>query len=132
MLPYAISYGHTAGDLQGIKCRLRQVAPQSLVIEQFMGPAQLAAEVYAKARLNIHPATYDAFGMTIVEAASQVRGRCWLLGSCPQCQYTMYESVALNEAAAAYTDTHYDTHPGWNGVQHAAKCLLVSPIESMI
>lgn len=32
------------------------------------------AQVYQRTRLNVHPATYDAFGMTIVEAASQVRG----------------------------------------------------------
>lgn len=37
-----------------------------------MGPADLAA-VYRRTRLNVHPSTYDAYGMTIVEAASQVR-----------------------------------------------------------
>ena len=28
-------------------------------------------QIYSKARLNIHPCLYDAYGMTIVEAASQ-------------------------------------------------------------
>ncbi len=35
-----------------------------------MGPTDLA-ELYAATRLNFHPASYDAYGMTIVEAASQ-------------------------------------------------------------
>ena len=37
-----------------------------------MGPAHLS-DLYRSTRLNFHPATYDAYGMTIVEAASQVR-----------------------------------------------------------
>jgi hypothetical protein len=35
---------------------------------------ELADEVFSSTRLNIHPCTYDAFGMTIVEAASMVSG----------------------------------------------------------
>eukprot|EP00967_Tisochrysis_lutea_P021036 scaffold23885_cov14-Tisochrysis_lutea.AAC.1 len=31
---------------------------------------ELATEVFSRTRLNVHPCTYDAFGMTIVEAAS--------------------------------------------------------------
>ena len=33
----------------------------------------LPAQVYAATALNFHPCVYDAYGMTIVEAASQVR-----------------------------------------------------------
>ena len=36
-----------------------------------MGPAEMA-DLYSQTRLNVHPCTYDAYGMTIVEAASQV------------------------------------------------------------
>ena len=28
-------------------------------------------QIYSKTRLNIHPCLYDAYGMTVVEAASQ-------------------------------------------------------------
>ncbi len=56
---------------QELKRRLRAAAPDSVILEEFMGPEEMA-RVYAQTRLNVHPATYDAFGMTIVEAASQV------------------------------------------------------------
>jgi len=55
---------------QGIKLRLQSAAPGSILIERFMGPKELATEVFSRTRLNVHPCTYDAFGMTIVEAAS--------------------------------------------------------------
>ncbi|GAX77522.1 hypothetical protein CEUSTIGMA_g4966.t1 [Chlamydomonas eustigma] len=55
---------------QSLKQRLRAAAPHSIIIEDFMGPQQLS-RVFSQTRLNVHPATYDAFGMTIVEAASQ-------------------------------------------------------------
>ncbi|GIL92824.1 hypothetical protein Vretifemale_20301, partial [Volvox reticuliferus] len=55
---------------QGLKARLRAAAPSSVILESFIGPAELAA-VYRQTRLNFHPSTYDAYGMTIVEAASQ-------------------------------------------------------------
>jgi len=42
------------------------------VEERFLGPAALA-ELLAATRLNVHPPSYDAYGMTIVEAASQAR-----------------------------------------------------------
>jgi hypothetical protein len=56
---------------QGIKARLREVAPTCTVIERFLG-AQELAWLYTRARLNIHPALHDAYGMTVVEAAAQV------------------------------------------------------------
>ena len=31
----------------------------------------VCAQIYSKTRLNIHPCRYDAYGMTIAEAASQ-------------------------------------------------------------
>ncbi|MEW5300916.1 MAG: hypothetical protein WDW36_003808 [Sanguina aurantia] len=58
------------GYTQALKRRLREAAPQSVIVEEFLGPSQLA-ELYSKTRMNVHPATYDAYGMTIVEAASQ-------------------------------------------------------------
>jgi len=56
---------------QDLKRRLRAAVPESIVLEHFMGPEALA-QVFSKTLINFHPATYDAFGMTIVEAASQV------------------------------------------------------------
>lgn len=50
--------------------KLRSDAPDSIIETRFLGPQQLA-EIYSKTRLNIHPCLYDAYGMTVVEAASQ-------------------------------------------------------------
>lgn len=50
--------------------RLQACAPNCVVHTEFLGPEQLAT-IYSKTRLNIHPCLYDAYGMTIVEAASQ-------------------------------------------------------------
>jgi hypothetical protein len=63
-------------SLQEVKAKLHAVAPTAVILERFVGPEELAA-IYSKTRLNVHTATYDAFGMTVVEAASQVccRGR---------------------------------------------------------
>lgn len=59
------------GAAQAIKRRVRRAAPNAVIVEQFLGPAELA-QILSKTRLNVHPATHEAFGMTIVEAASQV------------------------------------------------------------
>ncbi|KAI7843143.1 hypothetical protein COHA_003314 [Chlorella ohadii] len=50
--------------------RLEAAVPQCVIHDSFLGPAELAA-VYAATVLNVHPPTYDAYGMTVVEAASQ-------------------------------------------------------------
>ncbi|KAI3425983.1 hypothetical protein D9Q98_007951 [Chlorella vulgaris] len=50
--------------------RLRQLVPQCVVHDSFLGPAEMAV-LYASTLLNLHPPTYDAYGMTVVEAASQ-------------------------------------------------------------
>ena len=48
---------------------LKEVAPSAIVIESFLGPHELAA-VFSATALNVHPSSYDAYGMTIVEAAA--------------------------------------------------------------
>ncbi|KAA6428956.1 MAG: hypothetical protein FRX49_01066 [Trebouxia sp. A1-2] len=50
--------------------RLQAAAPNCILHTQFLGPEELA-KIYSKTRLNIHPCLYDAYGMTVVEAASQ-------------------------------------------------------------
>ncbi len=41
-----------------------------VVEERFLGPADLA-RIFEATVLNVHPPLYDAYGMTVVEAASQ-------------------------------------------------------------
>ena len=41
--------------------RLRQACPSAVIIDTFMGPADLAC-IYARTRLNFHPCLYDAYG----------------------------------------------------------------------
>ncbi len=44
--------------------------PDAIIEESFLGPTELA-DILSATVLNIHPCLYDAYGMTIVEAASQ-------------------------------------------------------------
>eukprot|EP00884_Botryococcus_braunii_P006373 jgi/Botrbrau1/15737/Bobra.4_1s0105.1 len=53
-----------------VKQRLKAVVPTSIISPHFLGPVDMAA-IFGRARLNIHPPLYDAYGMTIVEAACQ-------------------------------------------------------------
>jgi glycosyltransferase involved in cell wall biosynthesis len=43
--------------------------PKSTVLDHFLGPTELAA-LQRRSLLNFHPPTYDAFGMSVVEAAA--------------------------------------------------------------
>ncbi|BDA42205.1 hypothetical protein COCOBI_03-0920 [Coccomyxa sp. Obi] len=54
----------------GLKARLRAAVPDAVIEERFLGPADLA-RIFAATALNVHPPLYDAYGMTVVEAASQ-------------------------------------------------------------
>lgn len=122
--------------LQGLKERLRAAAPSSLVLEQFVGPAELA-DVYRKTRLNVHPPTYDAYGMTVVEAASQVRvrGLLWIAGKGGEawgwcCQVHGWRGWGSGRGGKNGPTPYWHTtfHVRWTGaggdaVQHP--CLLV-------
>ncbi|CAI5928637.1 unnamed protein product [Closterium sp. NIES-65] len=44
-------------------------APGAVVVDGFMGPERMA-QLYLQTLLNIHPCLYDAYGMTVVEAAA--------------------------------------------------------------
>jgi hypothetical protein len=44
-------------------------APHAIIIDSFLSPKALAA-VFTRTFLNFHPCEYDAFGMTIIEAAA--------------------------------------------------------------
>ena len=52
-----------------VRARLLAAHPSSVVIESFLGPEALGA-VFARTALNVHPCAYDAYGMTLVEAAA--------------------------------------------------------------
>lgn len=54
---------------QNVKEQLRRVQPNSIIIDHFLSPEGLAA-IFSRAALNFHPCEYEAYGMTIVEAAS--------------------------------------------------------------
>ena len=61
----------SAGEYaDGLKARLRAAVPAAIIEEKFLGPTELAA-IFSATVLNVHPCLYDAYGMTIVEAASQ-------------------------------------------------------------
>lgn len=57
---------------QKLRQQLKEIYPNSIIQDQFKTHAEMA-EMFSATRLNVHPCAYDAFGMTIVEAASQVR-----------------------------------------------------------
>lgn len=52
-----------------VKSRLKAAMPGAVIYEGFMGPSQLS-DLYSQTILNLHPCIYDAYGMTIVEAAA--------------------------------------------------------------
>ena len=52
-----------------MRARLLAAHPSAVVIESFLGPEALGA-VFARTALNVHPCAYDAYGMTLVEAAA--------------------------------------------------------------
>jgi len=52
-----------------VKKQLRAVCPHAVILESFLPPAALAA-IFARSVLNFHPCAYDAYGMTVVEAAA--------------------------------------------------------------
>lgn len=51
-----------------IRERLLKAVPSAIVVDRFLSPKELGA-VFAHTILNFHPSSYDAYGMTIVEAA---------------------------------------------------------------
>lgn len=63
--------GSTADEeyARRIKDQLRRAVPHAIVIDSFLSPKELAS-VFTITVLNFHPCEYDAFGMTIIEAAA--------------------------------------------------------------
>jgi glycosyltransferase involved in cell wall biosynthesis len=63
--------GSTADEpyARRIKDELQRAAPHAIIIDSFLSPKALAA-VFSRTSINFHPCEYDAFGMTIIEAAA--------------------------------------------------------------
>lgn len=62
----------SAADLaysEKVRQQLKSAAPNSIVVSSFLSSASLAA-IFSRTCLNFHPCAYDAYGMTIVEAAA--------------------------------------------------------------
>lgn len=53
-----------------LRTAFRQRVPTGQLRESFLSTEELAG-IFAQTRLNVHPCTYDAYGMTVIEAASQ-------------------------------------------------------------
>lgn len=54
---------------QSLKSELRKIVPNAVIMDKFLTPTELSV-VLKNSVLNIHPAEYEAYGLTIVEAAS--------------------------------------------------------------
>ena len=52
-----------------VKRALAEAAPQARIFDDFLGAEELA-DVFAATVLNFHPCAYDAYGMSVVEAAA--------------------------------------------------------------
>jgi len=52
-----------------VKERLRKAAPSAVILEDFLGPEALCG-IFSATKLNVHPCLYDAYGMSVVEAAA--------------------------------------------------------------
>lgn len=52
-----------------VKEELKKTVPHAVIMDKFLAPHELAA-ILKDSVLNIHPAIYEAYGMTIVEAAA--------------------------------------------------------------
>ncbi|CAE7921735.1 PCMTD1 [Symbiodinium necroappetens] len=96
-----------------VKAELKRLVPGAIIVDTFLTPKSLAA-VFGRTALNFHPCAYDAYGMTIVEAAAcaapsvlagESVGAWALLGSHSLCvDMPPDENELSDEAAAAITN----------------------------
>ena len=52
-----------------LRRRFEACSPNARVVDEFLGPRALG-DVFEETLLNVHPPSYDSFGMTIIEAAA--------------------------------------------------------------
>ena len=82
----------------GLKARLRAAVPDAIIEERFLGPTELA-DIFSATALNIHPCLYDAYGMTVVEAASQGVSCSVLLGRLLTIESHHFECMILPQVS---------------------------------
>jgi glycosyltransferase involved in cell wall biosynthesis len=69
VVPFLCGAAADAEYAAAVRSRLREVCPFAVIEERFMTPVQMAP-VLLRAAVNAHPCLYDAYAMTIVEAAA--------------------------------------------------------------
>lgn len=52
-----------------VRRRVKAAAPRAVLLDHHLGPDEMAA-LFAHTALNLHPCAYDAYGMSVVEAAA--------------------------------------------------------------
>jgi len=68
-IPLLVGASSDSGYAREVKEKLRDAFPESIIVDSFLPPASLAA-ILSRTVLNFHPCAYDAYGMTIIEAAA--------------------------------------------------------------
>jgi len=96
-----------------LRARFRAAAPGVVTEERFLGPADLA-RIYARTRLNCHLCSYDAYGMTVVEAASQGAQPCapWLPAGADAAAVACRRGSAKPHRECVSRNTKEDRHRG--------------------
>jgi glycosyltransferase involved in cell wall biosynthesis len=70
IVPYLIGSPTDPAYAEETKAALKKAFPgEASVVEDFQPPDRLA-EIFLQTRLNVHPALYEAYGMTVAEAAA--------------------------------------------------------------
>ncbi len=69
IIPFLCGAAADQAYAEKVKKDLRRVFPESVIEENFLS-AEAMATIFQQTVLNVHPSLYDAYGMTIVEAAA--------------------------------------------------------------
>ena len=57
------------GYANEVRRRVKAACPSAVILEHHLGPDEMAA-LFSHTALNVHPCAYDAYGMSVVEAAA--------------------------------------------------------------
>lgn len=69
LVPLLAGAASDATYAQSIKDELLDLVPDAVIVDTFLSPVALAA-LFQRTLINFHPCAYDAYGMTIIEAAA--------------------------------------------------------------
>jgi hypothetical protein len=128
LVPLLFGAAAEADYAREVTRRVRAAAPDAIVLNHHLGPEELAA-VFSTTALNVHPSKYDAYGMSIVEAAAfgapslvnggGTVGATALLGTGVGCIAADLE--APDTAIAARLLESLDDHATLSGVAYVAR-----------